>query len=161
MVRTSNDCLQKIVNKTMAHLLRQMYVDEIDLEAVTIEKIVDLIFTEMIHDKMHQLEKEELVKQDQTDGNNRLRFKKCSEVLDHEERWITYAEQAQSLLNHEVMWQGIVEACKILKYPEPSAMHRYYFETLFDMSCFIWYIVNRKEQSVLAILFTTLFVCVN
>ena len=55
----------------------------------------------------------------------------------HEERWITYAEQALSLLNHEVMWQGIVEACKILKYPEPSAMHRDYFETLFDMSCFI------------------------
>ena len=64
------------------------------------------------------------------------RFKKCSEVLDHEERWITYAEQALSLLNHEVMWQEIVEACKILKYPEPPAMHRDYFETLFDMSCF-------------------------
>ena len=36
----------------MAHLLRQMYVDKIDLEAVTIEKIVNLVFTEMIHDKM-------------------------------------------------------------------------------------------------------------
>ena len=34
-----------------------------------IEKIVDLVFTEMIHDKMQQLEKEELAKQDQTDGN--------------------------------------------------------------------------------------------
>ena len=42
---------------------------------------------------------------------------KCSEVLDHEGRWITYAEQALSLLNHEVMWQRIVETCKILKYP--------------------------------------------
>ena len=60
-----------------------MYVDEIDFEAVTIEKIVDLVFTEMIHDKMQQLEKEELGKQDQTDGNHRSRFKKCSEVLDH------------------------------------------------------------------------------
>ena len=47
----------------MAHLLRQMYVDEIDFEA-------------MIHDiNMQQLEKEDLAKQDQTDGN-------------HEERWI-------------------------------------------------------------------------
>ena len=72
----------------MARLLRQMYVDEIDFEAVTVEKIVDLVFTEMIHDKMQQLEKEELAKQDQTDGNHRSRFKKCSEVLDHEERWI-------------------------------------------------------------------------
>ena len=126
----------------MAHLLRQMYVDEIDFEAVTIEKIVDLVFTEMIHDKMQQLEKEELAKQDQTDGNHGSRFKKCSEVLDHEERWITHA---LSLLNHEVMWQGIVKACKILKYPEPTAMHRDYFETLFDMSCYMprW----NKEQS--------------
>ena len=128
----------KIVKKTMAHLLRQMYVDEIDFEAVTIEKIVDLVFTGMIHNKMQQLEKEELAKQDQTDGNHRSRFKKCSEVLDYEERWITYAEQALSLLNHEVMWEGIVEACKILKYTKPSAMQRDYFETLFDMSCFIW-----------------------
>ena len=85
--------LTKIVKKTMAHLLRQMYVDEIYFEAVTIEKIVDLVFTEMIHDKMQQLEKEELGKQDQTDGNHRSRFKKCSEVLDDEERWITYADR--------------------------------------------------------------------
>ena len=118
----------------MAHLLRQMYVDKIDFETVTIEKIVDLVFTEMIHDIMQRLKKEELAKQDQTNGSQ-----KCSEVLDHEDRWITYAEHALSLFNHEVMWQGIVEACKILKYPEPSAMRRDYFETLFDMSCLIWF----------------------
>ena len=51
----------------MAHLRRQMYVDEIDFESPAIEKIVDVVFTEMIHDKMQQLEKEELAKQDQTD----------------------------------------------------------------------------------------------
>ena len=95
---------------------------------------------------MQQLEKEELAKQDQTDGNHWSRFKKCSEVLDHEGRWITYAEQALSLLNHEVMWQGIVEACKILKYPEPSAMHRDYFETLFHMSCFIWFQIYSETK---------------
>ena len=138
--------LTKIVKKTIAHLLRQMYVDEIDFEAVTIEKIVDLVFTEMIHDKMQQLEKEELGKKDQTDGNQWSRFKKCSEVLDHEGHWITYAEQALSLLNHEVMWQRIVEACKILKYPEPSVMHRDYFETFFDMSCFIWFQIYSESK---------------
>ena len=130
----------------MAHLLRQMYVDEIDFEAVTIEKIVDLVFTKMIHDKVQQLEKEELAKQDQTDGNQWSRFKKCSEVRDHEGRWITYAEQPLSLLNHEFMWLGIVEACKILKYPQPSAMHRDYFETLFDMSCFIWFQIYSESK---------------
>ena len=40
-----------------------------------------------------------------------------------EEWWISYAERALELLNHDVMWRGIVEACKILKYPEPSAIH--------------------------------------
>ena len=82
-------------------------------------------------------------------GNQWSRFKKCCEVLGHEERWITYAEQALSLLNHEVMSQVIVEACKILKYPDQSAMHRDYFETLFDMSSFIWfqiYILNRRNR---------------
>ena len=59
----------------MPQLLRQMYVDQIDFEAVTIEKIVDLVFTEMINDKMQQLEKEEVAKQDQTDGDHRSRFK--------------------------------------------------------------------------------------
>ena len=63
-----------IVKTTMVNLLRQMYVDEIKFEAVTIEKLVDLAFTEMTHDKMQQLEKEELAKQNQTDGNPWSRF---------------------------------------------------------------------------------------
>ena len=120
----------------MAHLLRQMYVDGISFEAVTIEKIVDLVFTEMIHDKVQQLEKEELAKQDQTDGNHRSRLKKCSEVLNHGERWITYAEQALS---------------------EITLKHCLICHVLFGFR----YILNKKEQSVLAILLTILFVCVN
>ena len=112
---------------------------------------------------MLQLEKEELAKQDQTDGNQWSRFKKFSEVLDHEGRWITYAEQALSLLNHEVMWQGIVEACKILKYPEPSAMHRdYCFETLFDMSCFIWFQIyseSKKTECISSLIDYIICVC--
>jgi hypothetical protein len=31
---------------------------------------------------------------------------------------MNYAERTMAMLNHEVMWQAIVEACKILKYPE-------------------------------------------
>ena len=57
-----------------------------------------------------------LSKKDETDGNQRKKFRKRFEVLDEEERWIRYALE---LLNHDVMWQlGITEACKILKYPE-------------------------------------------
>ena len=73
-------------HQTTAHnLLRQMYVDEINFEAVTIEKIVDLVFTEMIHDKMQQLEKEELAKQDQADGISGQGLKsvlRCSTMKD-------------------------------------------------------------------------------
>ena len=50
------------------------------------------------------------------------------------------------ILDHEVMWQGIVKACKILKYPESSAMHRDYFETMFDMSCFIWFQMYSESK---------------
>ena len=83
-------------------------------------------------------------------------------MLDHEGRWITYAEQALSLLNHEVMWQGIVEACKILKYPDPSAMYRDYFETLFDMSSFIWFQIyseSKKTECISSLIDYIICVC--
>ena len=55
-------------------------------------------------------------------------------------------KQALSLLHHVVMLQGMVKACKILKYPESSAMHRDYFETMFDMSCLIWFQMCSESQ---------------
>jgi hypothetical protein len=87
--------------------------------------------------------------QDEIDGNQWSRFGQRVEGLDEEERWMNYAEQALAMLNHEVMWQAIVEACKILKYPEPSETQRDYFETLFDMSCFVWHqIYSEFERTV-------------
>ena len=53
----------------MAHLFKQMYVDEIDLEALTVEKLIDLVFAEMVHRKIQQLEKQTLAKRDETDDN--------------------------------------------------------------------------------------------
>ena len=54
----------------MAHLFKQMYVDEIDFDALTVEKLIDLVFTEIIYRKIQQLEEETLAKRDQTDGNH-------------------------------------------------------------------------------------------
>ena len=51
----------------MAHLFRQIYVDEIDFEALTVEKVIDLVFTEMVYRKIQQLEEETQAKQDLTD----------------------------------------------------------------------------------------------
>ena len=97
------------------------------------------------------MEKETLTKRDETDGNQWTRFRKRLEVLDDEGRWISYAERALELLNHDVMWEAIVEACKVLKYPEPSAIHRDYFEALFDMSCFVWFQIYCNIQRTLSI----------
>ena len=127
-------------------LFKQIYVDEIDFDALTVEKLIDLVFTEMVYRKIQQLEEETLAKPDQTDGNQWTRFRECFKMLHNEERWISYAERALELLNHDVMWRAVVEACKILKYPEPSAIHRDYFEALFDMSCFVWFQIYSESE---------------
>ena len=88
---------------TMAHLFKQMYVNEIDFEAITIEKLIDLVFTEMVYRRIQQLEEATLSKKDETDRNRWTKFRKRFEVLDEEERWIRYAEHALELLNHDVM----------------------------------------------------------
>ena len=126
-----------------------MYVDEIDYELCTPEKLTDFVFTEIVYRQIQKLEEETRINQDEIDGNQWSRFGQRVEGLDEEERWMNYAEQALAMLNHEVMWQAIVEACKILKYPEPSETQRDYFETLFDMSCFVWHqIYSEFERTV-------------
>ena len=126
-----------------------MYVDEIDYELFTPEKLTDFVFTEIVYRQIQKLEEESRINQDEIDGNQWSRFEQRVEGLNEEERWMNYAEQALAMLNHEVMWQAIVEACKILKYPEPSETQRDYFETLFDMSCFVWHqIYSEFERTV-------------
>ena len=119
----------------MTHLFKQIYVNDIDFEAMTAEKLIGLVFTEI-----YQLEEASLSKRDETDGNQWTRFRKRFEVLDEEERWIRYAEHALELLNHDVMWQGIIEACKILKYLELSEVHALWTyvlcHVLFGIKCF-------------------------
>ena len=78
----------------MAYLFRQMYVDEIDYELFTPEKL---------QRQIHKLEEETRINQDEIDGNQRSRFGQQVEVLDGEERWVNYAERALAMLNHEVV----------------------------------------------------------
>ena len=101
----------------MAHLFKQIYECEIDFDALTVEKLIDFVFTEMVYCKIQQLEEEAAqAKQDQVGGSLWTRFRKRIEALDDEERWIYYAERALDLLDHDVMWKAVVEACKILTY---------------------------------------------
>ena len=87
----------------MAHLFRQMYVDEIDYELFTPEKLIDFVFTEMVYRQIQKLEEETRINQDEIDGNQWSRFGQQVEVLDEEERWVNYAERALAMLNHEVV----------------------------------------------------------
>ena len=41
----------------MAHLFKQMYVNEIDFDALTVEKLIDLVFTEMVYRKFNNWKK--------------------------------------------------------------------------------------------------------
>ena len=82
----------------MAHLFTQIYVNDIDFEAMTAEKLIGLVLTDI-----YQLEEATLSKKDETNGNQWTKFRKRFEVLDEEERWIRYAEHALKLLNHDVM----------------------------------------------------------
>ena len=58
----------------MAHLFKQMFVNDIDFEAMTIEKLIDLVFTEMVYRKIQQLEEATLSKKMKLTGINGQRL---------------------------------------------------------------------------------------
>ena len=74
----------------MAHLFKQMYECEIDFDALTVEKFIDYVFTEMVYRNIQQLEEEALSKRGQTDGNQWTSFRRRMEMVDHQQQWISY-----------------------------------------------------------------------
>ena len=114
----------------MTHLFEQMYVDEIDFEGITSDKLIDMIFTEFIQRKLSEIEK---ILYCEDSEYSDLQSPRRIEILDDEDLWLGYTDQAISQIDQEEVWCGIVEACKILKYPEPSAEHRYYLESLYNL----------------------------
>ena len=66
----------------MAHLFKQLYENDIDFEAMTVEKLIGLVFTEI-----YQLEEATLSKKDEIDGNQWTKFRKRFEVLEEEKCW--------------------------------------------------------------------------
>jgi isopentenyldiphosphate isomerase len=65
--------LKENVKKIMAHLFRQMYVDEIDYMS-----------TEIVYRQIQKLEEETRINQDEIDGNQWSRFEQRVEGLDEE-----------------------------------------------------------------------------
>lgn len=152
-----------ILNVAMAHLFEQMYIDEVDFEeTLTHDRLINLIFTEYVHRQIQQLEElESCVKMDtvtrepceisETDGNQWTAMREHCEITDEGERWMIYANQAISMIDREDIWRGIVEACKILKYPEPSIAYRCYFDTLFNMSWLVWSKMYSETERTISI----------
>ena len=60
------------------------------------------------------------------------------EITDEDDRWLTYADKAISMVDRDDIWRGILEAFKILKYPIPSSDCKCYFLTLFNLSWLAW-----------------------
>ena len=113
-----------------------MYVDEIDQESLTLEWLINLIFTEFVHRQIQQLEKQGTC--EKTNSDLWTNFRECCRASNEDERWLNYADKAISMIDRGDMWQGILEACKVLKYPKPSIACRHYFETLFNLAWFMW-----------------------
>ena len=114
----------------MAHLFKQMYVDEVNFENMSYEHMIELVFTEFVHEQMKELEASG---KDTTDGTLFDIYKEYLATSEEAYRWSKYAEKAISLLDLELVWCTIVETCKVLQYPKPSPYYRNYFESLDHM----------------------------
>jgi hypothetical protein len=118
--------------KKMTHLFKQIYVDEVAFEELTQSQLVDLVFTEFNHREIKELEK---LQQCACKTDPWLAYRNCCEMLSDDDLWLTFADQAMNMVDCEHIWHGIVEACKVLKYPDPSSECRSYFEQLYSVSC--------------------------
>lgn len=127
----------------MAHLFRQIYVDEVDFEEITPTEVIEAIFTEFVHRQMKELRELQNC-QRETDVWKTCRD--CREVLVDEELWWNLADKAIDMIDREYIWQAIVEAFKILKYPEPSAECRGIFEQLYSLSCLGLYSIYEQRN---------------
>ena len=124
----------------MAHLFKQMYVDEVDFqETLSYDQLIGLVFTEFVHRQMQQLEELETacVKTEITYSPWTAMREHC-EITDEDDRWLTYAVKAISIIDRDDIWRGILEAFKILKYPIPSSDFKCYFLTLFNLFWLAW-----------------------
>ena len=79
--------------------VRKMYVDEIDQESLTLERLINLILTEFVHRQIQQLEKQETC--EKTNSDLCTKFRECCHVLDEDERWLNYADKAISRIERE------------------------------------------------------------
>ena len=59
----------------------------------------------------------------------------------------TFSTKPRSYLVKE----EVKEACKALQYREPSSRHRQYSDSLFDLSCFVWFLMYSDNKRTVSI----------
>lgn len=148
--------------ENMAHQFREIYCDEVDFERMTHEKVIDLVFTEFVHRKIQELEKQETGVKVETDRGFWTELRNHCEISDEDERWFIYADKALAEIDCEDIWQGILYCCKIVKLSPPSETFRRYFDTLFNLSWFIWSkMYSDNERTFIIINLLDYIICVH
>jgi hypothetical protein len=111
------------------HLFKQMYADEVAFEVLSETDLIDLVFTELLSREI------ELLKIFYKCTCEEESEPTCLEEMSKDDRWVTFTEQVINSLDHRYVWQAILEAFKVLKYPNPTSEHKTYFEQLYGVSC--------------------------
>ena len=124
----------------MAHLFKQMYVDEVDFrETISYDQLIGLVFTEFVHRQMQQFEELETACVKTEIGHGPwTKMRGHCEITDEDDRWMSYAGKAMSMIDRDDIWRGILEAFKILKYPNPSSECKCYFVNLLGLPWMAW-----------------------
>ena len=119
----------------MAHLFKQMLVDKIDFQNVTPQEVIDLIFTDHLQRQIQML----IDLQQSTRETDLLLNEDTKDMLSCKEKAWLYSEDAKTMIDRQDLWHSIIEAFKILKYPEPTAESKLYIEQLYDLP---WHVLN-------------------
>ena len=92
----------------MAHLFKQMYVDEVDFrETLAYDLLIGLVFKEFVHRQMQQLEEQETAYvKTETDHVPRTKMREHCEIVDEDDRWLTYADKAIQMIDRDDIWRG-------------------------------------------------------
>ena len=131
----------------MAHLFEMMY-GAFDLENITVDEVIDIVFTCVLEERIRELEKLERKNESCRMCENGFQATEQRQYSECEERWMIYADKAICGIPQDVMWCIIQETCRVFSLPKPSEKQEMYFYSLFDMSWMLWArIFSQLENS--------------
>ena len=70
-------------------------------------------------------------------------YRDCCETFSDEDLWFNLAGKAMEMIDREQISQAIVEAFKVLKYPEPSVEYQNTLEQLYALRHLEFYTIRE------------------